>query len=264
MKQNNSKGIIRRALLVLLVFVPAFFALTCHFHIFRAKRNSCKVIYYSIPLYSTHLGKYNYQFLDMMDGVDDSRYPFGHAGVVLQDAEGNLVQYDYGRFRKGIYGTDITSAKGNFVRVNLGNHKGASGKELAKIIYEKGVAPRFSKNGGCVDIFILNVSPRRLERTKQFIKEYANNANRRHYKAFTDHSCCGVARIVFDHARRQPIRFISAVANWTGNVIPNFCHLWSCITTRGILGDLTGFSPEGDAPVIFTDRYRYKTDCNHK
>lgn len=214
-----------------------------------------KVIYYSIPhCYVPTLESLtkpcNYIF------GHGENVPFGHAGIIIEDDKGNLTLYQYGRFRSGI-GHILKGRRGNWKRIPFGKRGNRTDEELIKVIGPKildGTGLHYA--GNRVNAYLMEVDD--ITPAIDYIEKDAANPNRDRYFFFSDNTCGGVARDAFDRVRCYPSRVINKWFDIVGNFIPFPAHIWSAITNDGNISGLSGLSPEGNAPSLFTKKIVYK------
>lgn len=214
-----------------------------------------KVIYYSMPhCYVPTLPQLakpcNYFF------KHGEKVPFGHAGIIIEDDKGQLTLYQYGRFQKGI-GHILKGRRGNWKRLAFGSRKGRTDKELMQEI-----GPRILKNTGLkdtgnqVNAYFMEVDD--VTPAIDYIEKDAANPNRSQYFFFSDNTCGGVARDAFDRVRCYPGRVLNKWLDMVGNFIPFPSHIWSALTHHGNISGLSGLTPEGNAPSLFTKKEVYR------
>lgn len=214
-----------------------------------------KVIYYSIPhCYVPTLrsltGTCNFFF------GHGEKVPFGHAGIIIEDDKGNLTLYQYGRFKSGI-GHMLTGRRGNWKRQDFGRRNGRSDKELMQYI-----GPRILNGTGLndtcnkVNAYFMDVND--ITPAIDYIEHDAADPNRARYFFFSDNTCGGVARDAFDRTRCYPSRVINKWFDIVGNIIPFPSHIWSALTNEGNISGLSGLSPEGNSPSMFTHKLVYE------
>ena len=87
-----------------------------------------------------------------------------------------------------------------------------------------------------------------------YIEKDAADPDRDRYFFFSDNTCGGVARDAFDRTRCYPSRVLNKWFDIVGNFIPFPSHIWSALTNGGNISGLSGLSPEGNAPSMFTNK----------
>lgn len=214
-----------------------------------------KVIYYSIPhCYVPTLPSLS-KPCNFLFGHGD-KVPFGHAGIIIEDDKGRLTLYQYGRFSYGI-GKVLKSSRGNWLRMPFGNRNGKSDEELMEKL-----GPRILNNTGLhntgdrVNAYFMAVDD--VTPAIDYIEKNAADPNRDKYFLFLDNTCGGVARDAFDRARCYPSRVLNKWFDIVGNFIPLPSQIWSVLTHNGNISGLTGLSPEGNAPSLFTNKEIYR------
>lgn len=213
-----------------------------------------RIIYYTIPEFHTSMaGSKVGMFLAKYIG-HNGRIPVGHAGIIVEDEDGNLCRYDYGRFASCFGSATLPQLQGNWVKHRMGNYKD---RELNDMLPELGdqILDAFRKSGKTVNFYVMEGDSKAVV---DFIEHEANDPDRYHYVWWLDHTCCGLARSAFDHGRTTKAGFlVSKVADVVGNFIPNGSSVAQTIVQRNVTA-IAGVSVEGDSPLIGTSRYTYK------
>lgn len=239
---------------VVLAVVPLFFCVLSEFKLVRVHEGE-RIVYYDMPYYRTSMNGIKIGTAIAKHSSRDNCIPLGHAGVVVEDADGNCYRYDYGRIGHCFGSATLPKYKGNWMRTYLGNTKHLSNEEFAVLI-GKNVVKSFRHHGGQVNCYLMNGD---AERVMRAIAKEADDPNRDHYIWYLDHSCCGRARKVFDKGRNPIGCSVSYVSNVFNNFIPSAANIWNVVTCKGSPVPLSGLSPEGDAPIMFTNKYVYRT-----
>lgn len=210
-----------------------------------------RVIYYSIPhCYVPTLPSLsktcNFFF------KHGEKVPFGHAGIIIEDEKGCLTLYQYGRFRNGI-GHVLKGRRGNWLRMSFGERKGRTDEELMKYIGPKILdGTGLHDTGNRVNAYFMEVDD--ITPAIDYIEKDAADPDRDRYFFFSDNTCGGVARDAFDRTRCYPSRVLNKWFDIVGNFIPFPSHIWSALTNGGNISGLSGLSPEGNAPSMFTHK----------
>lgn len=234
------------------VVVPLLVAV---FNLIPRKASSDRIIYYTIPEYHTSMaGSKVGMYLARHIGRD-GRIPVGHAGVIVEDEDGNMYEYDYGRFSSCFGTASLPTLKGNWVKRRLGNFKGQSIDELAPKVGED-ILAKFHNSGSRVNFYVMEGDSKAVV---DYIEKDANDPDRSHYVWYLDHTCCGRARDAFDRGRTSRMGFaVSKVADIAGNVVPNGSAIFQTLFDRNVTA-IAGISVEGDSPLINTSKYTYKS-----
>ncbi len=212
------------------------------------------VIYYDMPQCHVPIGKaFGGAIVQKILGSPTA--PFGHAGIIVEDSKGRLTQYQFGRFGKCFGKSTYKSSRGNWKKKYLGKRNGRSDEELTKWLAPI-VMGEFGHSGPRFNAWMMKVDD--ISPVVNFITKEANDSNRQRYLLFADYTCGGAARDAFDKARCYPSRVINNFFDIVGNFIPLPSQIWSACSNGGNMWGLTGFSPEGNAPSLGTDLYRYK------
>lgn len=219
----------------------------------RSPRKS-RIIYYTIPEYYTSMAGSQFGMSLAKRIGSGGRIPVGHAGLLLEDEDGNVYRYDYGRFPTCFGTAKLPQLKGNWVREYVGNFKGKTIDELTEVAGQK-ILDRFHRSGRTVRFYAMEGD---YQAAVDYIENDANNPNRYRYLWYMDHTCCGRARSAFDHGRTTKLGYaLSYVADVVENVIPNGSTMAQTIFDRNLTA-ISGVSVEGDAPLINTSRYTYR------
>jgi len=245
-----------------------FLGLTFVYSFFNSMRSfggevaeSGKIIYYDMPYCRVptdrSFGGKLVSGMFKINGVDDGKAPFGHAGIIVEDSKGRLTLYQYGRFAQGI-GHVLPSYKGNWQRMAMGSRGNKSDQELIDALGPQILSNMggMTKTGNRVNAYIMEVDD--ITPVVNYIEHDANDPDRCKYFLFTDNTCGGTARDAFDRGRGFVGRVFSKWADNVGNLIPFPAQIWSAMTHRGNMFGLTGFSPEGNAPSLGTTKVVYE------
>lgn len=219
------------------------------------KASSSRIIYYTIPEFHTSMaGSKIGMYLAKRIG-SNGRIPVGHAGIIVEEENGDMYEYDYGRFSSCFGTATLPSLKGNWVKRYLGNYKGRSIEELAPEVGEN-ILARFHNSGTKVNFYVMEGN---TQDVVDYIEQDANDPDRSRYVWYLDHTCCGRARDAFDRGRTSWLGFcVSKVADIAGNFVPNGSSICQTLFDRNITA-IAGVSVEGDSPLINTSRYTYKS-----
>lgn len=212
-----------------------------------------RIIYYTIPEYYTSMAGSKLGMTLAKRIGSNGRIPVGHAGILVEDKDGNVYRYDYGRFPTCYASADLPQLQGNWVKEYVGNFRGKSIEELTEVAGAK-ILRRFHRSGRMVRFYAMEGD---YEAVVDYIEKDANNPHRYHYVWYLDHTCCGRARDAFDHGRTKLGLVISWVADVVENYIPNGSTIAQTIFDRNVTA-ISGLSVEGDAPLINTSRYTYR------
>lgn len=213
-----------------------------------------RIIYYTIPEYHTSMAGSKLGMALAKRFGSNGRIPVGHAGLLVEDADGNVYRYDYGRFPTCFGDAKLPQLKGNWVKERVGNFKDKSIDELTEEAGQK-ILGRFSKSGRTVRFYTMEGD---AEAVIDYIEKDANDPNRYRYVWYLDHTCCGRARSAFDHGRTTKLgHAVSWLADVVENVIPNGSTIAQTLLDRNLTA-ISGVSVEGDSPLIGTSRFTYK------
>lgn len=212
-----------------------------------------RIIYYTIPEFHTSMSGSDIGMALSKYFGSDGRIPVGHAGILVEDRNGNVYRYDYGRFPTCFGSATLPSSKGNWVKKYMGNFKGKSIDEMVKALGPK-ILQSFRKSGTVVHFYAMEGNP---EAVVDYIEREANDPHRYRYVWYLDHTCCGRARSAFDHGRSFWLDdVISRGVDIIENYIPNGSTLAQCIFEANVTA-VSGLSVEGNSPLIGTSRYTY-------
>lgn len=215
--------------------------------------NAERIMFYDMPSFRTSVqGNRAGHLLSIIIGSKTAA--FGHGGIIIEDENGNLTGYDFGRFKSNVYGYKLPSSKGNWRKHKLGNRKGMTNRQLAERFGEL-FLNETSHGGKQFNLYIMKTN--KAKRVERWIQKEANNPKRRRYNFFTDYTCGGAARDAFDEGRSFFWKYISKITDNVNDLIPSAANIWSVVSNDMNCAGLTGFSPEGNAPLIGTKRYRY-------
>jgi len=216
--------------------------------------NAERIMFYDMPSFRTSVqGNRAGHLLSIIIGSKTAA--FGHGGIIIEDKDGKLTGYDYGRFKSNVYGYKLRSSKGNWRRHELGSRNGMTNKQLAER-FGKIFLNETSHGGKQFNLYVMRTN--KAKNVERWIRNEANNQNRKRYNFFTDYTCGGAARDAFDEGRSFFWKHISKITENINNIIPSAANIWSVISNDMNCAGLTGFSPEGNAPLIGTKRYRYR------
>lgn len=239
------------------IFVLSFLVLPLLMYVLclvpRSPKQS-RIIYYTIPDYYTSMSGSKLGTALAKHIGSHGRIRVCHAGLLVEDENGDVFRYDYGRFPTCYGSAKLLQLQGNWVKEYVGNFKGKSMEELSEVVGEK-ILNRFHRSGRTVRFYAMEGD---YQAAVDYIEKDANNPNRYHYVWYLDHTCCGRARSAFDHGRTTLLgHAISYAADVIENVVPNGCTIAQTIFDRNVTA-ISGVSVEGDAPLINTTRYTYR------
>lgn len=218
--------------------------------------NAERIMFYDMPSFRTSVqGNKAGRLLSIIIGSKTAA--FGHGGIIIEDKDGNLTGYDFGRFKSNVYGYKLPSSKGNWRKHKLGNRNGMTNKQLAERFGKK-FLNETSHGGKQFNLYVMTTN--KAENVERWIENEANDPNRRRYNFFTDYTCGGAARDAFDEGRNFFWKYVSKITDNVNDLIPSAANIWSVVSNDMNFAGLTGFSPEGNAPLIGTKRYRYVKD----
>lgn len=242
----------RKKIIILLLIVVPLLVYVMNFIPRNLKQS--RIIYYTIPEYYTSMAGSKLGMTLAKHIGSGGRIPVGHAGILIEDENGDVYRYDYGRFRTCYGSAQLPQLQGNWVREYVGNFRGKSTKELTNVAAEK-TLNRFHRSGRTVRFYAMEGNS---QAAIDYIEKDANDPHRYHYVWYLDHTCCGRARCAFDHGRTTKLGLaVSWVADVVENVIPNGSTLAQTLFDRNVTA-ISGISVEGDAPLINTSRITYK------
>lgn len=241
----------KKIIIATFLIVPILVYVLC---LIPRNHKQSRIIYYTIPEYYTSMSGSKLGMTLAKHIGSGGRIPVGHAGLLVEDENGDVYRYDYGRFSTCYGSAKLPQPQGNWVREYVGNFRGKSTKELTNVAGEK-ILNRFHRSGRTVHFYTMEGD---YQAAVDYIEKDANNPNRYHYVWYLDHTCCGRARSAFDHGRTTMVgHAISYAADVVENFIPNGSTIAQMIFDRNITA-ISGVSVEGDAPLIFTTRFTYK------
>lgn len=213
-----------------------------------------RIVYYTIPEYHTSMAGSKIGMTLAKHIGSNGRIPVGHAGILIEDEDGNVCRYDYGRFPSCCGRAQLPQLKGNWVKEYVGNYRGKTTEEMTEDIGGK-ILKRFNRSGRTVRFYVMEGD---AQAAVSYIEKDANDPRRHHYVWYLDHTCCGRARSAFDHGRTSKlVHAVSWLTDVVENVIPNGSTIAQTIFDRNVTA-ISGLSVEGNAPLINTSRYTYK------
>lgn len=241
----------KKTTIVAFLIVPLMVYLLC---LVPRSHKQSRIIYYTIPDYYTSMAGSKLGMTLAKRIGSQGRIRVGHAGLLVEDENGDVYRYDYGRFPTCYGSAKLPQLQGNWVKEYVGNFRGKSMEELTNVVGEK-ILNRFHRSGRTVHFYTMEGDGKAAV---DYIEKDANDPNRYHYVWYLDHTCCGRARSAFDHGRTSKLgHAVSYVTDVVENVVPNGSTIAQSVFDRNVTA-ISGVSVEGNAPLINTTRYTYR------